>query len=110
MRDDVAIDAPPDAKRFMMPVLESCVELACSYRCKEITAEGVVATGAEGDKLFPADTVIMAAGLKPLAAQAETFRDCAPSFVRIGDCFKTRKIYEAVRMGYDAAINVGIGY
>ncbi len=110
MREDVAIDAPPDAKRFMMPVLEECVELACGYRCKEITAQGVVAAGPEGDKLFPADTVIMAAGLKPLAAKAEEFRGCAPSFVRIGDCFKTRKIYEAVRMGYDAAINVGIGY
>lgn len=110
MREDVAIDAPPDAKRFMMPVLEEHVELACGFRCKEITAEGVIAAGPDGDKLFPADTVIMAAGLKPLADKAETFRECAPSFVRIGDCFKARKIYDAVRMGYDAAINVGIGY
>ena len=40
----------------------------------EITDDGVIGRNAEGEKLYPADTVIYAVGQRPLADEAEQFR------------------------------------
>lgn len=103
MRDDVAIDATPDHRRFMLPLLEEKVKCACSLTVSEVTEEGVKARGADGaESFFPADTVILAAGLKARETEAESLRNCSYDFVRIGDCLRARKIYNAVREGFDA--------
>lgn len=111
MREDVAIDSTPDHRRFMMPVLESCAKLECNAKCTAITPNGVMVIDAEGrERLIEADTVIMAAGLKSLTATAESLRDCALSFRIIGDCQKPRRVYEAVRAGYDAGMSICVSY
>lgn len=111
MRPDVAIDCTPDHRRFMMPVLDSCAKLECNVRCTAITDKGVMVARVDGtERLIEAGTVIMAAGLTPLTAEAEALRGCAPSLRLIGDCQRPRRVYEAIRAGYDAGISVGIGY
>lgn len=104
MREDVAIDATPDHRRFMLPLLEEKVRLAVGMRVTEVTEEGVRAVDSEGgETLYKADTVILAAGLKARTDEAQSLRDCAPNYRAIGDCLKARKVYDAVRDGYDAA-------
>lgn len=104
MREDVAIDATADYRRFMMPHLEEKVTLSCSMTVQEITADGVKAVDSEGkEHFFPADTVVHALGRKAKVAEAEALRSTDWDFVAIGDCNRrARKVYNAIREGYDA--------
>lgn len=71
-------------------------------RCTRILPDGVLAQTGEGEVRFDADTVLVAAGLRPRMAEAESFRDCAPEFWKIGDCKKARNVRLAIHEGYDA--------
>ena len=73
----------------------------------EITDDGVIGRNAEGEKLYPADTVIYAVGQRPLADEAEQFRFCAPEFYTIGDCVTPATIYQATSQAFYAARDIG---
>lgn len=105
MREDVAIDATHDHRRFMMEKFDKLVKAACSMTVIEITDKGVSARAADGTMhFFPADTVVLAAGLKARTDEAEAMRSSDYDFVKIGDCLRARKVYNAVREGFDAAV------
>lgn len=112
MRENLAIDSAYLHRDALMLELEKekqkgQVELLCNIKCKEITKDGVTAEAADGyEQKFSADTVLIAAGMKPLAEEVEKFRFCAPDFQIIGDCLKPRRVLEAVRMGYDLAMHL----
>lgn len=104
MRDDVAIDATADHRRYLMPRLESHARVVCGMRVTRITAGGVEAVDGEGAvHTFPADSVLIAAGLKARTAEAETLRSPDYDFVVIGDAKRARNVFAAVREGFDAA-------
>ena len=64
-------------------------------------------TDAEGKELvIPAETVILAAGMVPLREEALSLDVADGDFRMIGDCKRPRQILEAVREGYDAAMEV----
>mgnify|MGYP000827440009 FL=1 len=73
----------------------------------EITDDGVIGRNAEGEQLYPADTVIYAVGQRPLAEEAEQFRFCAPEFYTIGDCVTPATIYQATSQAFYAARDIG---
>lgn len=79
--------------------------LQVSTKCKEITEKGVIAVTPDGEeKLFEADTVICALGLRPKAALVDELRKTKHEFIPIGDCIKTQQVTQAVRLGYDVAV------
>ena len=79
--------------------------LATSTKCKAITDEGVIAVTPEGEeKLFSADTVICALGLRARTAVVDELRGTKHNFIPIGDCMKPQQVTQAVRGGYDAAV------
>ena len=81
--------------------------LLVSTKCKEITDQGVIAITPEGEeKLFEADTVICALGLRPKAALVDELRKTKHNFIPIGDCIKTQQVTQAVRLGYDVAVGL----
>lgn len=89
------------APGLVVPVLQT------STKCKEITAEGVIAVTEDGiEKLFPADTVICALGLRPKTALVDALRKTKHNFIPIGDCIKTQQVTQAVRLGYDVAVSL----
>ncbi|MBR2990712.1 MAG: FAD-dependent oxidoreductase [Solobacterium sp.] len=51
-----------------------------------------------------ADIVLLAAGMRADTANAEQYRGLSRHFFEIGDCTKAGKVLQAVRQGYDAAI------
>ncbi len=105
MREDVLIDCTHDHRRFMMPLLEPIVTMRCSMRVIAVAPDGVTAldeTGAEC--FFPADTVLCAAGSKARTSEAEALRSPDCDFWVIGDAKRARKVHEAVREGFDAAV------
>ena len=55
---------------------------------------------------IPADTVILAVGMRPLNAQAETFRPCAENFRKLGDCVKVGNVKTVTRAAFDAAMTI----
>ncbi|SHI03516.1 2,4-dienoyl-CoA reductase [Sporobacter termitidis DSM 10068] len=83
------------------------VGLALSTRAVEINNSGVLAENADGRKLYEADTVVCAVGMKPLLQEAEALRFCAPEFCQIGDCITPKNIAEATRSAYFAATYLG---
>ena len=68
---------------------------------------GIVCRDADGRELtLDADTVILAAGMAPLRAEALALEPVSSEFRMVGDCKRPRQILEAVREGYDAAMEV----
>jgi 2,4-dienoyl-CoA reductase-like NADH-dependent reductase (Old Yellow Enzyme family)/NADPH-dependent 2,4-dienoyl-CoA reductase/sulfur reductase-like enzyme len=57
-------------------------------------------------KFFAADTVIYAIGQRPLYAEAETLRLCAPEFYQIGDCLAAKNIQQATSMAFAIARDI----
>lgn len=97
------MDATFDHRRFLLERLSDAAELACSLTVTEVSAEGVIAEDADGTmRLFPADTVILAAGMKARTQEVEALRGCDYDFVVVGDAKRARTVYHAVREGFDA--------
>lgn len=82
-------------------------KLALGTRALEINEKGVVGETSGGTKLFEADTVVCAVGMKPLREEADQLRFCAPEFYQIGDCVTPKNIAEATRSAHFAAIGLG---
>lgn len=78
-------------------------------RCKEIRKDGVRVEDVNGKENFiPADTVILALGMKARTEEARKLREAAgniPVF-EIGDCVRAAKVGEAVQEGYTAAMSI----
>ncbi len=78
-----------------------------STKALRIEENGVVCEGPEGEVFFPADHVIIAAGMKGRQKEAAAFAQAAPQFYQIGDCLAATNIYEANRLGFQAAMEIG---
>ena len=62
---------------------------------------------AEGEAAFPADSVVNALGRTPLQEEAAAFAPCADVFYPIGDCLAAKNVYEANRLGFNVAMDIG---
>ena len=67
----------------------------------------VKCVSAEGELTLPADTVVNALGRTPLQESAAAFAPCAPVFYPIGDCLAAKNVYEANRLGFNVAMDIG---
>ncbi|MBE6991768.1 MAG: FAD-dependent oxidoreductase [Ruminococcaceae bacterium] len=93
--------------RYAMLNLLAETRLASAYMgasCAEVTDTGVVVRDSYGmTQEVDADMVILAAGMKPRNAAAESFRQCAPEFFAVGDCVTAKNVRTATRTAFDAA-------
>ena len=107
---DVARDANSIHKPALMMELKDHAEqvtILCRTTCTGIHDHGIVCRDADGKELtLDADTVILAAGMVPLRAEALALEPVSSEFRMVGDCKRPRQILEAVREGYDAAMEV----
>lgn len=102
----------PYSMRTYQEELEGQVRDHCTaytgVTVKEITADGVRYINADGLEAFErADTVLLAVGMKPKAAEAETFRSSCEQFRKLGDCVKVGNVKTVTRAAYDAAMTLG---
>ncbi|MDR1572712.1 MAG: FAD-dependent oxidoreductase [Clostridiales Family XIII bacterium] len=85
----------------------SGVTLLLRTRCVAITDAGVTVQSEAGEeRTIPADTAVIAAGVRSLQDEAEALRECAPIYIPIGDCVKPGQVTQAIRSGHDAALSV----
>ena len=78
-----------------------------STKALKIVENGVLCQGPEGEVFFPADHVVIAAGMKGRQEEAAAFAQAAPLFYQVGDCLAATNIYEANRLGFNAAMELG---
>jgi hypothetical protein len=77
-------------------------------KCTAITGDGVIALGKDNTELFfPADTVVISVGMRPLEDEVNVLKNAVRDFVAIGNCVSVGQVEKAIRAGYDAAINIG---
>ncbi len=71
-------------------------------KAREITPSGVIVERAGEENFLRADTVVIAAGAKPVNRLYEALRDHAGEIFLIGDAGRPRKVLEAVAEGFKA--------
>jgi 2,4-dienoyl-CoA reductase-like NADH-dependent reductase (Old Yellow Enzyme family)/thioredoxin reductase len=75
-------------------------------RCTGITATSVTFVKDGKEQTISADDVILAAGMKAKATEADSFIGTAPEFSEIGDCVRARTVEWATKEAYYAAVNL----
>ena len=78
-----------------------------STRALEVTDTGLRVAGPEGEYEIKADTVIYAAGQRPLREEALALRDCAKEFYMLGDCVTPKNIVAATQAAFQLARDIG---
>jgi 2,4-dienoyl-CoA reductase-like NADH-dependent reductase (Old Yellow Enzyme family)/thioredoxin reductase len=85
------------------------ITAAVGHRCTGIWRDCVTAISPDGSEVsFPADTVVMAAGMRPDSAEIERLRKLVPETYIIGDALRARQIGQATRDGVNAVITMGL--
>lgn len=106
MAPDVAMDCGHFHRVALMEELKR-VTLYTSTRCVSISAGGVTVQPPDGaEALIPADTVVLAVGMRARRQKVDELRGLIAHTVVIGDCNRPGKILTAVRNGYDAAMDL----
>lgn len=108
MREDYAMDAPGFHKLGLKTYFDkSNVKIYVNTTAKAVTEEGLVCADAEGrELLLEADTIFVAAGMRPNEEAVDELRYAAPRFIRVGDCIRAGKVHAAVTGGYYGAIDI----
>lgn len=106
MLDKVASDATYLHWLALTKEMEKHVTLKLGTKCTQVTEEGVFASKGGEEVFYPADTVLLATGMKPRTEVVEPLRGLAADFSVIGDCFQPGTILEAIHYGYYAALNL----
>lgn len=107
LRDGLAKDAPYIHWRHLTAKLDESVHAYCSAKVLSVEEEGVKIADSTGKELLlEADTVLVAAGMRPCSAQPESWFGLAEEVIPVGDCHKAAKILEAMRTGYCAGLTV----
>ena len=106
LREEVAIDANPRHRPMLLEKLRESVTCLISTRALRVVSGGLVCETPSGEKLFPADTVICAAGRRARRDIADSLRDCAPYVTELGDCVKPANVAGAVFRGHFAALDI----
>ena len=107
--DKVAPDSYPMHRIALVEQMDRMLTYRTSLKCTSIEKNGVTVANADGKEEFiPADTVVFALGMKANKVEAEelhsAFKDI-PVY-EVGDCIRAAKVFEAVREGYIAAMNI----
>lgn len=104
MTDTVAADEMHLTQEAMLDRMNETMTYHTNATCTEITEQGLTYKDADGVlHQVAADTVIVAAGMKPRLDEAMSFAGCAREWEQIGDCIVPSNVRNAVRTGYDAA-------
>lgn len=110
MQEKFAADTPVLHYKAMMleyAKYPNTLRILTQTKCNKITKDGVIAEDNSNKEIkIPADTIIVAVGMKSLEDDVNALRCCAEDFITIGDCIKPGKVLEAVHGGYFAAKNI----
>ncbi len=110
MIDELAVNCGRMHRIALMHEIETSerIRQATGMRCSKIDETGVYAVNKEGGEVFyPADTVVMASGMRSRSGAVEALRPLVKEFYVIGDANKAAKIMNGTRDAYDAVTALG---
>ena len=108
MQSDLAPDASTTGRNELMVEIgkeRNFVPLT-GARCLSVTDKSVTYAKDGKEETISADSVILCAGMKPKAQEADGFFGSADSVTEIGDCVRARTVEWATKEAYYAAINL----
>lgn len=82
------------------------VKLRPKTKLIEITSDAVIVETEKGRESIPADTVIIAVGSRSVDDLAREVKQDRTEVITIGDAKEPRKITDAIREGFDAALKI----
>ncbi|MCI8852078.1 MAG: FAD-dependent oxidoreductase [Lachnospiraceae bacterium] len=107
MKEDWAADSYFMHRNAMhMYIRNSRIQIQVQTTAKEVTDQGLICQTPDGEKLLEADTVLLAAGMRPDRQLTDAFYNTAPRVFQIGDCIKPGRVLEAVTLGYYRALDI----
>lgn len=109
MQDRLAPDASPTGRAELITEIEKVGDkftALCGAKCQSVTKNSVTYIKDGKEETVTADSVVFAAGMRPKAAEADTFFGVDGDVDFIGDCVKARTVEWATKEAYYAAINI----
>lgn len=107
MKDDWAADAYFMHKNAMIRAMRgSNIKIHVNTKAKAVTDAGLLCETSEGEVLFEADSILLAAGMKPDREIANSFYNAAPRVFETGDVIRPGRVVEAVTTGYYRALDI----
>jgi len=104
MLDDIASDMYPVNRLHLLKLLAAKnVQILTGTTVSEITEAGVIIDERGNKSTLEANTLVLAAGIKPDNTLQAALMNHAPEVYAIGDCIKPRKVIAAIREGFRAA-------
>lgn len=85
----------------------STIDVRLGNRCTRIDENGVYVIKDGQEDFIPADTVVVALGLKARSQEATELSLCVSDFYLIGDCNTPRNISHATDEAYHVAMDIG---
>ncbi|MFH1154457.1 MAG: FAD-dependent oxidoreductase [Pseudomonadota bacterium] len=82
------------------------VDVRTKTRILRIEKDSVLIESDSGQEQLPADTIVIAAGSTPLNTLAQELQAASIDTITIGDAKQPRRILDAVRDGFDAALTI----
>ena len=105
MNDTFAADSYWMHKGAMAIYLRtSNIRLQTSTCAKAVTEEGLVCNGPDGEITIPADTILLAAGMR--SNPSEEFLNAAPLVYNIGDSIKPGRVADATSDAFYKALDI----
>ena len=111
MQDDLAPDCGRMHRINLLHQIETepNITVATGHRCTGIQAGCVTAAAPDGSQVsFPADTVVMAAGMRPDQDEVDRLMALVPESYVVGDAFRARQIGQATRDAVNAVVDLGL--
>lgn len=108
MTNDLAIKETAHPREFLLKAVEdSTINVILNGCVKDIREDSVVVEIAK-DQLIEvqADTVILAIGMQEENALSKSIVDCKKKIITIGDAKEVRQVMDAVREGFETAMNL----
>jgi NADPH-dependent 2,4-dienoyl-CoA reductase/sulfur reductase-like enzyme len=107
MLPEIAGDAEKVNRKVLLRSLgEKGAKIRILTRAVAILPEGVEVEFAGQREILPADTVVLATGVRPNDDLAEALRKTGAEFHQIGDCRQPRKALDAIHEGFQTALKI----
>jgi pyruvate/2-oxoglutarate dehydrogenase complex dihydrolipoamide dehydrogenase (E3) component len=108
MRGDFAVDAAEMHKTGIeLELRANRVKLLMNTTARAVTDAGLLCADKDGKEfLVEADSVLLAAGMRPNVDTVLSLRDGADKYFAVGDCVKPGKVYDAVANAYYGALDI----
>ncbi|MEM3550677.1 MAG: FAD-dependent oxidoreductase [Candidatus Bathyarchaeia archaeon] len=107
-QDEIAQDMPPTNRMALFNLLHQYeVEFKTEVYLERVMEDGVLLVDKQWKKLkIPAETIVLALGMKPRSETAEKFTGAAPEVYTIGDCVKPGKLHDAIHQAFNIAVEL----